>query len=107
MFPALASLTALRRRGFWFGSPLPPERAAMVISLIHLVKSFPRLASSAPFLCLIVCHFECPDIGLIPLSDVCLSAGKLCENVGSNIARMFGNRKLSCPDAKSGFSHSL
>src|SRR5262245_22964775 len=96
MFPALASLTALRRRGFWFGSPLPPERAAIVISLIHLVKSFPRLASSAPFVCLIVCHFECPDIGPIPLSDVCLSAGKLCEIVGANIARMFGNRKLSC-----------
>src|SRR5262245_41825732 len=72
MFPALASLTALRRRGFWFGSPLPPERAAIVISLIHLVKSFPRLASSAPFLCLIVCHFECPDIGLIP--SVCFSS---------------------------------
>jgi tetratricopeptide (TPR) repeat protein len=27
-----------------------------------LVKILPRLASSAPFLCLIVCHLECPDI---------------------------------------------
>jgi hypothetical protein len=26
------------------------------------VKSFPRLASAAPFLCLMVDHFECPDI---------------------------------------------
>jgi hypothetical protein len=29
-----------------------------------LVKSLPRLASVAPFLCLIECHFECPDIEL-------------------------------------------
>jgi hypothetical protein len=26
------------------------------------VKIFPRLASSAPFLCLIVAHFEWPDM---------------------------------------------
>ena len=32
----------------------PPRRAAIVISRISLVKSLPRLASSAPFLCLIV-----------------------------------------------------
>src|SRR5262245_5041686 len=96
MFPALASLTALRRRGFWFGSPLPPVRAAMVISLIHLVKSFPRLASSAPFLCLIVCHFECPDIGPVPLSEYLPDCGIFCMKVGANIARLFENRKLPC-----------
>ena len=45
-----------------FDVPLPPVRAATVISLISLVKILPRLASSAPFLCLIVCHLECPDI---------------------------------------------
>src|SRR5262245_10022241 len=95
MFAALASLTALRRRGFWFGSP-PPVRAAIVSSLISLVKSFPRLASSAPFLCLIECHFECPDIGLVPLYDLHLSAGKIFEKVATNIARPFGNRKLTC-----------
>src|SRR5687768_17008511 len=61
MFPALASETALRRRALASGSP-PPVRAATVNSLINLVKSLPRLASSAPFLCLIVCHLECPDI---------------------------------------------
>src|SRR5215475_8259466 len=95
MFAALASLTVLRRRGFWFGSPLPPVRAAIVSSLISLVKSFPRLASSAPFLCLIECHFECPDIGLVPLYDVRLSAGNIRVNVTANIARLFGNRKLN------------
>src|SRR5262245_27481154 len=94
MFAALASLTALRRRGFWFGSPPPPVLAAMVSSLISFVKSFPRFASSAPFLCLIECHFECPDIGLVPLYDV-LSGGKLRENVADNIARPFGYRKLN------------
>ena len=43
-------------RAFEAGSP--PPRAAMTISLISRVKIFPRLASSAAFLCLIVCHFE-------------------------------------------------
>src|SRR2546430_11760142 len=61
MLPALASRMALRRRALASGSP-PPERAATVISLMNLVKSLPRLASSAPFLCLILCHLECPDI---------------------------------------------
>src|SRR5690606_19116330 len=38
----------------------PPMRAATVISLISLVNSLPRLASAAPFLCLMVCHLEWP-----------------------------------------------
>src|SRR5438477_12279079 len=60
MFSALAAVTALRRRGFLSGSP--PLLAAMAISLIRRVKILPRLASSAPFLCLIVAHFEWPDM---------------------------------------------
>src|SRR3954453_21837251 len=60
MFSALAAATAVRRRGFFSGSP--PVLAAMEISLISRVKILPRLASSAPFLCLIVAHFEWPDI---------------------------------------------
>src|SRR5262249_25693040 len=40
----------------------PPLRAATVSSLMMRVKIFPRLASAAPFLCLIVCHFEWPDM---------------------------------------------
>src|SRR5687768_15884647 len=62
IFCALASFTAFRRRAFESTSPLPPVRAATVISLMSLVKILPRFASRAPFLCLIVCHFECPDI---------------------------------------------
>src|SRR5690349_22386928 len=61
MFPAFASAIALRKRALPSGSP-PPLRAATVISLINFVNNLPRLASSAPFLCLILCHFECPDI---------------------------------------------
>src|SRR5260370_23256264 len=60
MFSALAAATAPRRRGFFSGSP--PDLAAMVISLIRRVKIFPRLESRAPFLCLIVAHFEWPDM---------------------------------------------
>src|ERR1700678_1445603 len=60
MFSALAAETAPRKRGFFSGSP--PLFAAMVISFIRRVKILPRLASSAPFLCLMVAHFEWPDI---------------------------------------------
>src|SRR5579859_6259730 len=63
MFSAFAAATAVRRRGFF--STSPPPLAAMVISLIRRVKILPRLASSAPFLCLIVAHFEWPDIGIL------------------------------------------
>src|SRR5215471_15158488 len=61
MFSAFAAAMAVRNRGFESASP-PPFLAAMVISLISRVKILPRLASSAPFLCLIVAHFEWPDI---------------------------------------------
>ena len=43
------------------GSP-PPLRAATVSSLMRRVKILPRLASSAPFLCLIEAHLEWPDM---------------------------------------------
>src|SRR5512146_1117753 len=60
MFSALAAWMAVRRRGFLSGSP--PLLAAMLISLMRRVKVLPRLASSAPFLCLMVAHLEWPDI---------------------------------------------
>src|SRR5262249_52269754 len=47
--------------GFMSGSP-PPLRAATVSSLMRRVKILPRFASAAPFLCLMECHLECPDI---------------------------------------------
>src|SRR5271156_4197024 len=64
MFSALAAAMAPRRRGLPSGSP-PPCLAAMVISLIRRVKILPRLASRAPFLCLIVAHFEWPDMNYL------------------------------------------
>src|SRR5687768_12238548 len=56
-----ARAIARRRRGLAPGSP-PPMRAATVISFVSLVKSFPRFASAAPFLCLMVLHLLWPDI---------------------------------------------
>src|SRR5437763_2074917 len=61
MLAALASAVVVRRRGFISGAP-PPPRAATVNSLMMRVKILPRLASSAPFLCLIDAHFEWPDM---------------------------------------------
>src|SRR5688572_16159714 len=62
MFTDLALSTAVRSRGLELGSP-PPRRAAIDISRMIFVKILPRLASRAPFLCLIDAHLECPDIG--------------------------------------------
>src|SRR5215467_1629708 len=47
------------------GSP-PPSFAATMIARDSFEKSFPRLASAAPFLCLIDDHLLCPDIDLLP-----------------------------------------
>src|SRR6478752_6477234 len=68
MFAAFASAMTERRRGFMSGSP-PPLRAATVNSLMMRVKILPRLASSAPFLCLIEAHFEWPDMSKLPEND--------------------------------------
>src|ERR1700733_7949671 len=64
MFSALAARIAVRSRGLPSGSP--PPRAAMEISLIRRVKILPRLASAAPFLCLMDAHLEWPDISKLP-----------------------------------------
>src|SRR6476619_4861672 len=39
----------------------PPSFAATMIARESFEKSLPRLASAAPFLCLIVDHLLCPD----------------------------------------------
>src|SRR5438105_2223018 len=69
MLAAFASAMIVRRRGFMFGSP-PPLRAATLSSLMIRVNSLPRLASAAPFLCLIVCHLEWPDMYETPEKTV-------------------------------------
>src|SRR5215471_855539 len=68
MLTDLASATIVRRRGLESMSP-PPLRAATVSSLMMRVKIFPRLASAAPFLCLMVCHLEWPDMMETPESE--------------------------------------
>src|SRR5437879_2860588 len=55
----LAFWTASNRVGFPAGSP-PPVRAATSTFLISLANSFPRRASTAAFLCLVVAHLEWP-----------------------------------------------
>src|ERR1700687_4559880 len=62
MFSAFAATMAVRRRGFMSGSP--PDFAAIAISLMRRGKILPRLASRAPLFCLMVAHFEWPDIAV-------------------------------------------
>src|SRR2546423_6246713 len=52
---------ASNRVGLPDGSP-PPVRTATSTFLIKRAKSLPRLASITAFLCLVVAHFEWPDI---------------------------------------------
>ena len=62
------------------GSP-PPSRAATVSSLMILVNSLPRLASAAPFLCLIDAHLEWPDMETLPrVRGIGLQPCKLSQN---------------------------
>ena len=44
----------------------PPSRAATMIARDSFEKSLPRLASAAPFLCLIDDHLLCPDMVRLP-----------------------------------------
>src|SRR5512141_2682525 len=57
------------------GSP-PPSLAAMMIARESFEKSLPRLASAAPFLCLMVDHLLCPDTLLLPdeFEKACVNA---------------------------------
>src|SRR3954465_3859768 len=43
----------------------PPSRAATISARESFEKSLPRLASAAPFLCLIELHLLCPDPALL------------------------------------------
>src|SRR5438105_15004516 len=98
IFSCLAASTALRRRGFLSGSP--PDLAAMLISLIRRVKTLPRLASSAPFLCLIVAHFEWPDIAR-PRVDFLSRAQKLAfRNAEERVVLQTNVNYTFCPIAE-------
>src|SRR5947199_2447068 len=57
--------TAFASARFPVGSG-PPSRAATMIARDSFEKSLPRLASAAPFLCLIDDHLLCPDTRRLP-----------------------------------------
>src|SRR6476660_209768 len=59
----LAFWIASKRVGLPAGSP-PPVRAATSTFLIRRANSLPRRASTTAFLCLVVAHFEWPDMPL-------------------------------------------
>src|SRR3954468_4535018 len=66
----LAFWMASKSVGFPPGSP-PPILAATSMFLISLANILPRRASMTAFLCLVVAHFEWPDMGgLSSLVDV-------------------------------------
>src|ERR1017187_8095053 len=103
MFSALAAATAPRRRGFFSASP--PFLAAMVISFIKRVKILPRLASSAPFLCLMVAHLEWPDmerpqilnnVGRVPIDALPVPRTKRCFRFESSGERADKLRLYHC-----------
>src|SRR3954469_24893243 len=62
---SLAFCTAVARVGLPSMSP-PPSRAATMIARASFENSLPRLASAAPFLCLIELHLLCPDMTHLP-----------------------------------------
>src|SRR6185312_15254111 len=43
----------------------PPSFAATISARVSFVKSWPRFASAAPFLCLMDDHLLCPDMHLL------------------------------------------
>src|SRR3954469_15871606 len=99
MFSALAAAMAVRRRGLVSGSP--PFFAAMLISLIRRVKILPRLASSAPFLCLIVAHLEWPDMVRPRLYRTWMAQDSPSEEItGLPRLRIQANRNYSMPHQK-------
>src|SRR5258708_23890426 len=96
MFADLAARIAVRSRGFERGSP-PPIRAAMLISRMIRVKTRPRFASVAPFLCLIVAHFECPDMTHPRLFRV--TAAWLGSSMDEFLRRRMVSEKSGRPEA--------
>src|SRR5919198_1372934 len=84
--------TALASARFAAGSA-PPSRAATMIARESFEKSLPRLASAAPFLCLIELHLLCPDIRLLlhqleePLVDARVVGQLWMEGGDQNPAR--------------------
>src|SRR5215510_3426350 len=93
MLFCLASAMIVRSRGLLSGSP-PPARAATVNSLMRRVKIFPRLASAAPFLCLIECHLEWPDMSKLQLNQRD-GEGECYHRVASRKSQVTGRKSVA------------
>jgi hypothetical protein len=65
MFSPRARSDGLAQPGVAALTSPPPMRAATVTSLISLVQTLARLASAAPFLCLMVDQRECPLMSVV------------------------------------------
>src|SRR3712207_77940 len=90
MLCARAERIELRRRTFAAGSP-PPIFAAIVISLASLLKSAPRLTSSAPFSRFTLDHLLCPAM---PVDvDQAQSLSTLCPRANREPERLEGERR--------------
>src|SRR5215831_9616270 len=87
MFASRAAEIAARRRALPDGSP-PPRRAATVISLISLEKSFPLLAPIASFWRLILVQRLWPDIAFT--FERCRGAMLPCARCASRGERKTG-----------------
>ena len=77
MFWSIALSIARRSRGLADASP-PPSRAATVISRISRVKTLPRFASAAAFLCLMFAHLLWPAMRN-PSHEMCCTDRGLCR----------------------------
>src|SRR5262247_603809 len=93
MLTSLASAMMVRNRGLLPGSP-PPFRAATVNSLMMRVKILPRLASAAPFLCLIVCHLEWPDMRILAFENGSTGPVILACGLGGSLTPTPGPRVI-------------
>src|SRR5205823_2137726 len=80
------------------GSP-PPLRAAMMMARLNLLHSLPRLASMAPFLCLIVAQWECPDMAspLLSPSGLRAACGVASSSATPQAAITAPSVFLECP----------
>src|SRR6266540_3571340 len=86
----------------------PPLRAAISIARISLANSLPRLASLAPFWCLMVDHFECPLMALAPFAGRRLrqSAGGI-GRLAVDATRLGGPREVDEPAVQADLAAEL
>src|SRR5687767_11371599 len=92
---SLGTLSArASRMAFWsfrFMSALPPPSlAAIWMARQSFDHSLPRRASAAPFLCLMVAQWECPDMGpIIP------GVGEAVNVTKETVSFVAGGRSLA------------